>query len=59
MTTDASCVIDDLAPLHRATLWFFKHGDYRYSDSGESETISCKEEKKTCPFLAGHNARPI
>ena len=25
VATNASCVVDDLGPLHRAVLWFFKH----------------------------------
>jgi hypothetical protein len=25
MTTNASCMVDDLGPLNRAALWFFKH----------------------------------
>jgi hypothetical protein len=55
MTTNASCLIDDLGPLHCPVLWFFKHESFAICahgrlgpvwDAGESELYHATEQRK-------------
>jgi hypothetical protein len=51
MAADATRLIDDLGPLHSASLWRFEHESSIFADLA-SANYSMQAGKKTCAFTA-------
>jgi hypothetical protein len=53
MTANATCVVDDLGPLHRAFWWFFEHASSGYGILARAHYITPgRKESRSAPRAA-------